>query len=85
MHAHVIIYAIQTKFEKIDNFQSIFGPMSFNGQIGWSKPTERVQGVLDDLYGMIAAHSTLVAYGRIPARILIDAFSLIVVINLLNR
>ena len=32
------------------------------------------------IYGMIAAHSTLVAYGRIPARILIDAFSLIVVI-----
>ena len=37
------------------------------------------------IYGMIAAHSTLVAYGGIPARILIDAFSLIVVINLLNR
>ena len=31
------------------------------------------------IYGMIAAHSTLVAYGRITARILIDAFSLIVV------
>ena len=26
----------------------IFWPNEFYGQIGWSKPTERVQGVLDD-------------------------------------
>ena len=29
-------------------FSEFFWPNEFYGHIGWSKPTERVQGVLDD-------------------------------------
>ena len=47
LHAHVIIYAIQTKFEKL-TISEFFWPNKFYGQIGRSKPTERVQRVLDD-------------------------------------
>ena len=44
---------------KIWQFSEIFCPNEIQGQISWSKPTERVQGILYwiIIYGIIAALS----------------------------